>query len=161
VVPRSWQTAGPITLASDTEADTCPGCGATHGVQQITGTSPTVQAAMCAACGMHWATTVANPALSIISLLPTPQRRTAAFLAVLRTEVTRRSGKEPGTMTVTICLPATEVISIDAMASVDTVLWSCRLCDHHGTATTRPTAHSEGIEHLTAQHHATIGTAPE
>jgi hypothetical protein len=56
------------------------------------------------------------PALSVVSLLPTPQLRTAAFLAVLRTEVTRRSGKGPGTMTVTICLPATEVISIDAMA---------------------------------------------
>jgi hypothetical protein len=38
-------------------------------------------------------------------------------------------------MTVTICLPATEAISIDAMASVDTALWQCRLCDHHGTAT--------------------------
>jgi hypothetical protein len=31
----------------------------------------------------------------------------------------------------------------------------------HGTATTRATAHSEGIEHLSAEHHATIGTAPE
>lgn len=36
-------------------------------------------------------------------------------------------------MTVTVCLPATEVISIDAMAAVDTVVWWCRLCDHHGT----------------------------
>ena len=35
----------------------------------------------------------------------------------------------PGTMTVTFCLPATEVISIDAMASVDTVVWRCRLCE--------------------------------
>ena len=64
-------------------------------------------------------------------------------------------------MTVTICLPATELISIDAMASVDTALWQCRICDQHGTTTTRPTAHSEDIEHLTAQHHATIGTAPD
>jgi hypothetical protein len=30
----------------------------------------------------------------------------------------------------TVCLPATEVISIDAMASVDTVAWWCRICDH-------------------------------
>jgi len=30
-------------------------------------------------------------------------------------------------MTVTVCLPATELISIDAMASVDTVVWWCRL----------------------------------
>jgi hypothetical protein len=112
------------------------------------------------ACGLHWATTVVHPALSIIGLLPTPQLRTTAFLALLRTEVHRRSGKGHP-MTVTLCLPATEVISIDAMASVDTVVWRCRLCNHHGTTTTRPTAHSEGIEHLSAQHHATIGTAPE
>jgi len=91
---------------------------------------------------------------------PTPQLRTAALMAALRTEVIRRSGKGPGTMTVTLCLPATEVISIDAMASVDTVVWRCRICDHHGTATTRPTANSEGIEHLTAEHHATIGITP-
>jgi ribosomal protein L37AE/L43A len=147
-----------------TEADTCPGCGAAHGVQRITGTSPKVDAWMCTACGLHWATTTVNPALrvalSIIGLLPTPELRTSAFLATLRTEVTRRSGKEH-TMTVTVCLPATEVISIDAMASVDTALWQCRLCDQHGTTTTRPTAHSEGIEHLTTQHHATIGTAPD
>ncbi|MGH3754654.1 MAG: hypothetical protein ACRDRP_18545 [Pseudonocardiaceae bacterium] len=63
-------------------------------------------------------------------------------------------------MTVTLCLPVTEVISIDAMASVDTVVWRCRLCDQHGTATTRPTAHTEGVEHLTAQHHATTSIAP-
>jgi hypothetical protein len=50
-------------------------------------------------------------------------------------------------MAVTLCLAATEVININAMASVDTVVWWCRLCDHHGTGTTRPTAHSEGIEH--------------
>ena len=81
-----------------------------------------------------------NPALSTIGLLPTPQLRTAALLAALRAEVTRRSGKGH-TMTVTVCLPVTEVISMDAMASVDTVVWWCRLCDHHGTATTRPTAH--------------------
>jgi hypothetical protein len=64
-------------------------------------------------------------------------------------------------MTVTICLPVTEVISIDAMASVDTATWQCRICAHHGTTTTRATAHSDGVEHLSAEHHATIGTAPE
>jgi hypothetical protein len=63
-------------------------------------------------------------------------------------------------MTVTVCLPATEVISIDAMASVDTVVWWCRLCDHHTTATTRPTAHSAAMEHLTAEHHATLSVVP-
>ena len=122
---------------------------------------------MCAACGLHWAPTMVNPALSIVGLLPTPQLRTAALMAILHTEVIHRLGKGPGTVTVTVCLPATtvclpatEVISIDAMASVDTVVWWCRICDHHGTTTTRPTAHSESIEHLTAQHHATTGTAP-
>jgi len=33
-------------------------------------------------------------ALSVIDLLPTPTQRTTALLAILRTEVTRRSGKE-------------------------------------------------------------------
>jgi hypothetical protein len=64
-------------------------------------------------------------------------------------------------MAATVCLPATEVISIDAIASVDTVVCRCRLCDQHGTATTRPTAHSEGIEHLSAEYQATIGIVPE
>jgi hypothetical protein len=63
-------------------------------------------------------------------------------------------------MAVTVCLPATELISIDAMVSVDTVHWWCRLRDHHGTATTRPAAHSEGVEHLITEHHATIA-APD
>ena len=147
-----------------TEADTCPGCGATHSVQRITGTSPTVDVAMCTACGWHWATTVVNPALrvalSIIGLLPTPELRTSAFLTALHSKVARRSGKEY-TMTVTVCLPVTEVISIDAMASVDTTIWQCRICDQHGTATTRLTGHSDGVEHLTVEHHATIGIAPE
>lgn len=63
-------------------------------------------------------------------------------------------------MTVTVCLPATELISTDAMASVDTVVWWCRFCDHHGTATTRPAAHSDAGEHLTTKHHATLSVAP-
>jgi hypothetical protein len=96
---------------------------------------------------------------SIIGLLPTPELRGVALLATLRTEVAQRSSKEH-TTTVALCLPATELISIDAMASVDTVVWWCRLCDQHGPTTTRPTAHSEGIEHLSAEHHAAIGTAP-
>jgi hypothetical protein len=98
---------------------------------------------------------VLNPALSIISVLPTPQLRAAAFLAVLRAGVTRRSGKGHTMTDTTVCLPATELINIDAMASVDTVVWWCRICDHHGIATTRPTAHSAGVEHLSAEHHAT------
>jgi ribosomal protein L37AE/L43A len=82
------------TATDPTEADTCPGCGATHGVQRITGTSPKVQAWTCTACGLHWATTTVNPDLSIVGLLPTPQLRTAALMAV-RTEVWHRPLK-PG-----------------------------------------------------------------
>jgi hypothetical protein len=129
-------------------------------VQRITGTSPKFDAGTCTACGPHWATTVISPAPSIGGPLLTPQLRTAALMATLRTEVTHRSGKRPGTMTVTISLPATEVISIDAMASVNTVVWRCRLCDHHGTTTIRLTAHSDGIEHLRAEHHVTIRHYP-
>jgi hypothetical protein len=62
------------------------------------------------------ACTAVHPALSIVGLLPTPALRSAALLALLRCEVHLRSGKEH-TVTVTVCLPATEVISIDAMAS--------------------------------------------
>ena len=69
-----------------TEAESCPGCGAIHGVQRITGTSPMVDAGLCTACGLHWATTVINPALSIVGLLPTPLRT-----ATLRTEATRHA----------------------------------------------------------------------
>lgn len=142
--------------------DTCPGCGATSVQPQPA--PPTVQAWTCTACGLHWCTAVVNPALrvalSIVGLLPTPQQRSAALLDVMRAEVARRSGPEHP-MTDTVCLPATEVISIDAMASVDTVVWWCRMCDHHATATTRPAAQSEGVAHLTDQHRATIGSAPK
>ena len=65
-----------------------------HGVQRITGTSPKADAGTCTVCGLHWATTVINPALSIVGLLSTPRLRTAALLAVLRTEVTRRSVRD-------------------------------------------------------------------
>jgi hypothetical protein len=81
------------TATDPTEAEPCPGCGATHGMRRIAGTSPTVEAGMCAACGLHWATTVVNPALCLVGVLPTPQLRAAALLALLRTEVTQRSGK--------------------------------------------------------------------
>ncbi len=55
----------PVNLmVANSTDDTCPGCGCT------------------------------NPVLAIIGVLPTPQLRTAAFLAFLRTEVARRSGKE-------------------------------------------------------------------
>ncbi len=150
----------PSTMVTDpTDDDACPGCGAAHGVQRIAGTSPKVDAWICVACGMHWATTVVNPALSIVGVLPTPQLRTAALLAVLRAEVTRRSGKG-NTMAVTVCFPVDQVVQFDAMATVDTTVWWCRLCGHEATAANRPAAHSDAVAHLVGEHHATIGIAP-
>ena len=87
----------PATVTDPTDSDdTCPGCGTRHGVQPQPA-PPTVQAWTCTACGLHWATTVVNPtlrvALSIVGLLPTPQR-TAALLDVLHAEVTQRAQAE-------------------------------------------------------------------
>ena len=143
----------PSAVVADPTDDECPGCGAT------------VQAWTCPACGLDWAVTVVNPtvraALDVIGLLPTPNLRSAALLAVLRAEVRQRSGKEYHPMPDTVCLPATELISIDAMASVATAVWWCQLCGDEATAPSRPAAHSDAVEHLTAEHHATIGTAPD
>ena len=63
--------------------DDCPGCGATHGARPKPA-PPKVAAETCTVCG-----------LSIAGSLPTPQLRTAVLLVILRTEVTRRSGKDP------------------------------------------------------------------
>ncbi len=115
---------------------------------------------MCAACGVHGACTVViHPALSIVGLLPTPQLRTAALLAVLRAEVTQRSATGHP-MTDTVCFPVTELVNIDPMASVATAVWWCRLCGHEETAASRPAAHSDAVAHLIGEHHATIGIAP-
>jgi hypothetical protein len=59
----------------------------THGVQPQAA-PPEVAAGTCRACGLDWVCTV-------IGVLPTPQLRTGAFLAVLRAEVATRSGKDP------------------------------------------------------------------
>ncbi len=72
----------PPAVVADPTDDECPGCGAT------------VQAWMCAVCGLDWACAAVHPALSIIGLLPTPALRSAALLALLRTEVAQRSAKE-------------------------------------------------------------------
>jgi ribosomal protein L37AE/L43A len=131
------------------EEQPCPGCGSANGVQRITGTAPEVDAGMCATCGMHWATTVINPALSLLGVFSTPQLRTAAFLAALRTEVTQRSAKRH---TITVCFPVDQVVQFDAMATVDTSLWSCRICGRKGTARTTPQAISDAVAHLGSDH---------
>jgi hypothetical protein len=80
----------------------------------------------------NWATTVINPALSIVGLLPTPQLRTAAFLALLRQEVHQRSATEH-TMTDVVSFPLDQVVQFD-MATA-TPVWWCRICGREGTAT--------------------------
>jgi hypothetical protein len=80
----AWCSAEHCSVTDD---GTCSGCGATHGVQPQPA-PPEVDAWTCRACGLDWGCTV-------ISVLPTPQLRTAAFLTVLRAEVATRSGKDP------------------------------------------------------------------
>jgi hypothetical protein len=111
---------------------------------------------------MHWAVTaVVNSALSIVGLLPTPQLRTAALLTALRTEVTHRSGKDQDhTMAVTVCFPVNQVIQFDAMATVDTTLWRCRICGRESTARTTPQATSDAIAHLGTDHGGVRDCAP-
>lgn len=55
-------------------------------------------------------------------------------------------------MITTLCLPLTELITTDPMASVNTTLWQCGLCDHEGQTTTQARAHTEAIAHLTSIH---------
>ncbi|MGH3834211.1 MAG: hypothetical protein ACRDSF_00685 [Pseudonocardiaceae bacterium] len=81
------------------------------------------------------------------------QLRAAALFDDLRTEVARR---RPATVAAVVCLPVTELISIDAMASVATVAWWCRVCDHRGSAATRDLAHRDGVTHLTAEHRGVV-----
>ncbi len=147
------------TATDPTEADTCPGCGATHGVQP-TPAPPTVAAWTCTACGLDCAVTVVNPALSLVGVLPTPALRTAALLAILRTEVTRRSGKEHTMTATTVCFPVDQVVQFDAMATVETTVWWCRICGWEGTARTTPQATSDAIAHLGSDHGGVGDCAP-
>jgi len=89
---------------------------------------PKVHAGKCTRGGLDWACTVIGVLLRPAAHGRSPDRPACRGHPTL--------GQGPSTMTVTVCVPATEVISIDAMASVDIVVWWCRLCDHHGIATT-------------------------
>jgi len=74
-------------MATDpTEAESCPDCGATHGVQRIVGTSPKVQAWLCSACRTDWAITVVNPRSFLDQLTATVEL--AAARSVLREIIT-------------------------------------------------------------------------
>jgi hypothetical protein len=59
--------------------------------------------------------------------------------------------------TVTVRLPLNQVIQLDAMATVDTTIWSCRICEREGTARTTPRATSDAITLRRADH----GSVPE
>jgi hypothetical protein len=72
---------------SITDDGTRSRCGATHGAQSQPA-STSGGAGKCTRGGLDWACTV-------IGVLPTPQLRTGAFLAVLRAEVATRSGNDP------------------------------------------------------------------
>lgn len=61
-------------------------------------------------------------------------------------------------MTVTVCFPVDQVVQFDAMATVDTTVWSCRICGQEATARTTPQATSDAIAHLGSDQ-AAWGTA--
>jgi hypothetical protein len=87
-----------------------------------------------------------------VALRPTPQLRTAALLDVLRAEVTQRAQTREHTMAVSVCFPLDQVVQFDAMATVDTTLWRCRICGQEGTARTTPQATDDAIAHLGIDH---------
>jgi hypothetical protein len=76
----SWELDS-STVTDPTEADTCPGCGATHGVQPTP--APKVQAWTCTACGQHWATTAINQSCPLWVCCPHRSCGTVSLLAVL------------------------------------------------------------------------------
>jgi ribosomal protein L37AE/L43A len=161
---NSWHQPSTVTTDPLDNDDTCPGCDTAHSVQPQPA-PPTVTVWTCTACGLHWATTVINPilrvTLSVVGLLPTPQQRTAALLAVLRTEIIQRAQAREHTMAETVCFPLDQVVQFDAMATVDTTLWRCRICGQQGTARTTPQATSDAIAHLGIDHGGVRNCASE
>ncbi len=55
-------------------------------------------------------------------------------------------------MTTIVSFPVDQVVEFDAMASVDTTIWWCRLCGQEGTARTTPQATDDAVAHLGADH---------
>ena len=133
-----------------------PHCGAEANDVHRT-TPPTVQTGSCTACGLLWAATATGPA-AIAGVLLTPALRGGALLASLRAEVAQR--KEHPVVTVTLCLPTGELFNLDSMASADTVVWRCRRCEGESTARYRPAVHTDAVEHLVAEHRASIAPQP-
>lgn len=50
-----------MATTEPTGIEPCPYCGGSSGVQQITGTPPTVQGWSCGTCGTDWWISVVNP----------------------------------------------------------------------------------------------------
>lgn len=48
--------------------------------------------------------------------------------------------------------PVDQVVHFEAMATVDTTVWRCRICGRDGTARTTPQAASDALAHLGADH---------
>lgn len=55
-------------------------------------------------------------------------------------------------MATAVCFPVSQVVEFEAMASVDTTTWWCRLCGQEGTARTTPQATDAAVAHLGADH---------
>jgi hypothetical protein len=55
-------------------------------------------------------------------------------------------------MTPTVRFPLDQVIHLDPMATVDTTVWCCRICERDGRARTTPEAISDAIAHLGFDH---------
>ncbi len=57
-------------------------------------------------------------------------------------------------MKVMLCLEVSELYNVDALASVDTVVWYCRICEFEAMERTRDLAKSAAMEHLISEHRA-------
>jgi hypothetical protein len=51
------------------------------------------------------------------------------------------------TTTITVRFPLNQLVWFDAMATIDTTLWRCRICGREGKTRTTPEAISEAIAH--------------
>lgn len=56
------------------------------------------------------------------------------------------------TPTVTIRFPLDQIVHLDAMATVDTTVWRCRIRRSEGTTRTTPRATNDAIAHLRCDH---------
>jgi hypothetical protein len=55
-------------------------------------------------------------------------------------------------MTTAVSFPVDQVVEFEAMVSVDTTRWWCRLCGQEGTVKTTPQATDDAVAHLGTDH---------